>query len=265
MKPRIRVPYRRAAEPERESLRVCVIGDLHVCPGQDLTRLKLIARHIGETQPDRIVQIGDWADFDSVSTHDPLGSIKANNRPTLAQDIYSLEDSLTVFDRELGPSAIPRDVTLGNHEDRVRKYEHMRAELEDSVWLNVLNAFARFRWQTHDFGKVIFLGGVGFVHVPLNVMGKPYGSPNIVLNDLTYDLVRGHSHKINYVGKSKIGHNNKVSMYDVGTSYINGQIKDYAKLGVTGWWYGIHDMTIRDGRVEDINRISMRTLEESYS
>jgi hypothetical protein len=36
-------------------MRVCVVGDLHVAPGQDLTRLDWIAAHIEATEPDAVV------------------------------------------------------------------------------------------------------------------------------------------------------------------------------------------------------------------
>jgi hypothetical protein len=265
-KPRYRVPYRTAApRDDGEAIRVCVIGDLHVSPGQDLSRLKWIARHIGETQPDHIVQIGDWASFDSVSNHDPIGSVKAKHRPSLRHDIDCLYESLAVFDRELGPSSIPRMVTLGNHEQRVLRYEELRSELEDSLWLQVLQSFAQFRWQTHDFGKVVFIQNVGFTHVPLNVIGKPHSSPNIMGNNLAHDLVKGHSHRATYQTFSKIGEDNRVMLIDVGTSLIHGHIESYAKLSQTGWYWGLHYLTIRNGRIDDFERISMKTLEAKYA
>lgn len=284
-KPKYRVPYVRgmAAGPANdanwqppkgvvssdtlsdEAIRVCVIGDLHVAPGQDLSRLKWIARHIGETQPDYIVQIGDWASFDSVSTHDPIGSIKSLKRPSLRQDIECLSDSLCLFDRELGPSTIPRLITLGNHETRVLRYEELRSELDGSVWTEVLQEFARHRWVTHDFGKVAFIGGVGFVHVPLNVIGKPHSSPNIMANNLTHDLIKGHSHRAQYLTYPKIGQDQGVTLIDVGTSLPHGHIESYAKLSQTGWYWGIHDVIIRNGRIDDFARISMKTLEGRYA
>lgn len=265
-KPRIRVPYRTAASVQDEdAIRVCVIGDLHVAPGQDLSRIKWIARHIKETKPDHIVQIGDWASFDSVSTHDPIGSIKAKYRPSLRQDIEALHESLELFDRELGPSTIPRLVTLGNHEDRVRRYQDLRAELEDGVWLDVLQEFARFRWVTHDFGKVVFIGGVGFVHVPINRIGKPHSSPNIMANNLAHDLIKGHSHIATYLTIPKIGEDKGVTLIDVGTSLPHGHVESYAKLSQTGWYWGVHDVIIRSGRIDDFARISMKTLEARYA
>ncbi len=266
-KPRYRVPYAKAEPPKPandEAIRVCVIGDLHVAPGQDLSRLKWIARHIKETAPDYIVQIGDWSSFDSVSSHDPIGSIKAKHRPSLRQDIEALHQSLELFDRELGPSTIPRIVTLGNHEDRVRRYQELRAELEDSVWLDVLQEFARYRWKTFDFGKVTFIGGVGFVHVPLNAIGKPHSSPNIMGNNLAHDLVKGHSHRATYQTFSKIGEDRGVMLIDVGTSLEHGHVENYAKLSQTGWYWGLHSLTIRSGRIDDFSRVSMKTLEQRY-
>jgi hypothetical protein len=275
-KPKYRgVPWgwqKRAEEPELhtsvepdEAIRVCVIGDLHVSPGQDLSRLKWIARHIGETQPDRIVQIGDWASFDSVSTHDPIGSLKAKIRPSLREDVDCLRESLALFARELGPGAFFKTLTLGNHEDRVRRYQDLRAELDDSIWSDVLGIFAQYGWKTHDFGKVTFIGGVGFVHVPLNVIGKPHSSPNIMGNNLAHDLVKGHSHRATYQTFSKIGEDRGVMLIDVGTSLAHGHVENYAKLSQTGWYWGLHDVTIRNGRIDDFARVSMRTLEARYA
>jgi hypothetical protein len=248
-----------------EALRVCVIGDLHVAPGQDLSRIRWIARHIKETKPDHIVQIGDWASFDSVSTHDPIGSIKAKRSPSLRQDMDCLNESLALFDRELGPSSIPKTVTLGNHEDRVRRYEELRGELEGSIWTEVLQEFAQFRWKTYDFGKVVFIGGVGFVHVPLNQIGKPHSSPNVMGNNLAHDLVKGHSHRATYQTFPKIGEDRGVMLIDVGTSLPEGHVESYAKLSQTGWFWGLHDLTIRNSRIADFSRISMKTLMERYA
>lgn len=267
-KPKYRVPYVRGGEPPKaandQALRVCVIGDLHVSPGQDLSRLKWIARHIRETKPDHIVQIGDWSTFDSVSTHDPIGSVKAKHRPSLRQDLEAHHESLAVFDRELGPSVIPRTVTLGNHCDRVRKYEELRGELEGSVWHEVLDSFAQFRWKTHPFGELAFIGGVAFTHVPLNRIGKPHSSPNIMANNLAHDLIKGHSHVATYLTIPKIGHDTGVTLIDVGTSLPHGHVESYAKLSQTSWWWGIHSVTIRKGRIDDFERISMKTLEQKY-
>jgi hypothetical protein len=253
-----------ADEPDA-AIRVCVIGDLHVSPGQDLNRIRWIARHIKETKPDHIVQIGDWASFDSVSQHDPIGSIKARHRPSLRQDLECLHESLGVFDSELGPSTIPRLITLGNHEQRVARYEELRSELEDSLWLQVLQSFAQFRWKTFDYGQVAFIGGVGFTHVPFNRIGKPHSSPNIMANNLAHDLVKGHSHVATYLTLPKIGEGQGVTLIDVGTSLPHGHIEPYAKLSQTGWFWGVHDVIIRNGRIDDFARISMKSLEARYA
>jgi hypothetical protein len=273
-KPRYRVPYvkgneacvsKPANDETQEALRVCVIGDLHVSPGQDLSRIRWIARHIKETKPDHIVQIGDWASFDSVSQHDPIGSIKSNRRPSLRQDMECLHESLAVFDRELGPSTTPRLITLGNHEQRVARYEQLRSELEDSLWTEVLQSFAQFRWKTFEYGEVAFIGGCGFVHTPMNRIGKPHSSPNIMVNNLSHDLIKGHSHVATYLTAPKIGNGTGVTLIDVGTSLPHGHVEPYAKLSQTSWWWGLHDVIIRNGRIDDFARISMKSLEARYA
>ena len=93
-RPRIRVKAH-SESSDAPIYRVCAIGDLHDSPHlSDKSRFTWIARHICETQPDRIVQIGDWASFDSVSRHDAPGSIKQKMRPSIAADFESLEEIL---------------------------------------------------------------------------------------------------------------------------------------------------------------------------
>jgi hypothetical protein len=243
--------------------RVCYWTDTHVWPGDGLERIKWIARHIGETQPDRIRHGGDLATFDSVATHDPIGSIKAKAKPSLASDMEVMEQALDLFDKELGPSEIPRDFDCGNHEARVRKYEELRGELDGSLWWQVQERFAQYRWRFHDYGVINFCDGVGFVHIPQGQNGKPYSSPNIILRDLTHDLVIGHRHKAGHYPIPKIG--GGVQLLDGGCSLPWGHVETYAKLNPTHWWWGITDIEIIDGKIADFRRVSMHTLREKYA
>ena len=47
--------------------RVIVIGDAHDSPKIPQDRFKWIGKHIKQSNPDYIIQIGDWASFDSLS------------------------------------------------------------------------------------------------------------------------------------------------------------------------------------------------------
>ena len=49
--------------------KVCVIGDLHDAPGISKERLRWLGKHIRNTKPDQVVQIGDFLSLDSCCWH----------------------------------------------------------------------------------------------------------------------------------------------------------------------------------------------------
>jgi len=267
-RPRIRVKAHSESQASGPIYRVCAIGDLHDSPHlSDKSRFTWIARHIGETRPDRVVQIGDWASFDSVSRHDAPGSIKQKLRPSIASDFESLEESLNVIWREVGNLSIPRDITLGNHEERLLRAEGATAEMVGLLWPKLYETFARYGWTAHDPYKYLYIGSVGFVHVPLNTMGRPYGgktSENQIINDTTVSLVYGHTHRANVVSRPKIGPVPKLTVLNLGSAMPDGHIEPYAQTSLTGWSYGVFDLAIQAGQIVSHTFISMPELKEKY-
>ena len=51
---------------------------------------------------------------------------------------------------------------------------------------------------------------------------------------------------------------------NVGTCLEYGEIEDYALNNVTGWSYGVTQLTIADGHIIGHNQISMIELREKY-
>lgn len=267
-RPRIRVKAHSESQGDGPIYRVCAIGDLHDSPHlTDKSRFTWIARHIGRTRPDRIVQIGDWASFDSVSRHDAPGSIKQKMRPSIAADFDSLEESLTLIWKELGDLSIPRDITLGNHEERLLRAEGATAEMVGLLWPKLYETFARYGWTAHDPYKYLYIGSVGFVHVPLNTMGRPYGgktSENQIINDTTVSLVYGHTHRANVVSRPKIGPVPKLTVLNLGSAMPDGHVEPYAQTSLTGWSYGVFDLAIQAGQIVSHTFHSMPELKEKY-
>lgn len=262
--PRPATNFPRFIEEPGKPIRVLYFTDTHHHPGGPLDHLKWIARHAGEGRFDVIRHGGDFNDYDSVSTHDPIGSVQAKSKPSLAADMEANEEALFTFDRELGPSTIPKIFDCGNHEKRVHKYEMLRGELEGSLWFRLQEIYAQYRWRWNDFGVITFLGGVGFTHIPLSANnGKPYSSPAIMLRDMTHDLVIGHRHKGGMYPQPKIG--GDVTLYDGACSLPHGTVKEYAKLNPTGWRWGINEITIQDGKVTDFSFVSMLELQRRYA
>jgi len=265
-KPRVRVPYfRRDTPPDGPIIRVLGMGDVHKKPGRTDEPVILAARHAAETNPDYIVQIGDWLSLDSCSFHPAKGSLKDSNRPSFAEEIEAGEESLYAF-RKNCPDEIRKKITLGNHEHRAWRVAEMDPRIAGDFPRRVEQVFAQYGWETHPYREMVYIGGVGFTHVPCNQMGREYGgknSENTIGNDATHSLVWGHDHRFRTKTVPKIGLNNKITLCNLGTCMPHGVIEDY-NVGVTGWTYGVVDLRIQGGLIISAKFIDMIELKERY-
>jgi hypothetical protein len=267
-KPRIRVrAVTHETPPEGPIYRVVAIGDLHDDPRLDKGRFKWIGRHIAETKPDRVVQIGDWGNFDSMSMHDAPGSRNSIARPTFVQDLESLNESLATLHGDLGIGSVPCDITFGNHEHRCqRAADNDPVRLGDTM-LRVEEIFSRYQWNYRPYGEYLFIGGTGFVHTPRNIMGKEYGGKRVenqVGNDALFSIIWGHSHRRGFWSFPKIGPQNGIDLCNLGSAMPQGYVANYAKLSTTGWSYGLYELTIQAGRILSDRFISMVELQAKY-
>lgn len=256
-----------SAKADGGSYRILAIGDVHDSPKlADKSRLTWIARHAAATKPDKIVQIGDFGDFASCSMHEPAGSIGYAHKPSFRQDIESLEEALTAIYKEIG-SDIPLVVVEGNHEHRVQRWEEMHPAVEGGFYEQLQGVWARYGWRATPFGQWVFIGGVGWTHAPLNIMGRAYGgkaSENAIANDATFSVVYGHTHRSAFKRAPKIGPAQSIEVLNLGSAMPDGYIASYAGTATTGWSYGIFDLEIRSGHIVQFHEIPMTKLMELY-
>lgn len=263
-RPRVRIKATSAAD-ELPIYKVLGIGDAHDAPSlPDKARFRWMARHAVATKPDHVVQIGDFASFDSLSRHDLPGSIGQKVRPNYNHDLESLEEALTAFYKEA--AGLDLHVTLGNHEARVKRFQDASAELEGVLWEPLMDLFARYGWRTHQEGEFYFIGGVGFVHAPRTIMNREYAGKtlNPIGNDAMFSIVFGHSHRGQVLHVPKIGPLQGVTILNLGTALPTGYVADYARVAVTGWTWGVYDISIQGGRIVGHAFISMDELERRY-
>jgi len=177
--------------------RIIVIGDAHDSPHIKQDRFEWIGRYIKSVKPDYIIQIGDWASFDSLSffqkNHTQAGKLK----DAFMVDIESLRSSIDLLDKYIDNDRIPRHVTFGNHEQRVYKFEENIPEIAGMMKKELHDSFDKRNWKRSQYGEFKIIGGVSFTHCPLNIMGKEYGGKNCevqIANDAANDIVFGHTH-----------------------------------------------------------------------
>ncbi len=268
-KPRVRVrAYNVSVTQDLPVRRVIGIGDTHWYPGMDFEHMRWIGRYVAEAKPDNVVHIGDALDFESCEFHSAPGSGAQKRRPAFIEDIECGEDALSVYHKEIGVGEIPHDITFGNHEYRVWRFEEMSPSVAGTFTLQLEQLFSRYRWKTTPYKHWLFFEGVGFSHVPISIMGKPIGGrypENTIGNQATHSIVFGHTHRNNNVTVPKIGINNSITITNLGSAMPHGYLPAYTDGCTTGLTYGIHDMRLRGGRVESDHFISLLELKERFA
>lgn len=248
-----------------EKIRVICIGDAHDSPAlTDKSRFKWIGKYCRQEKPDVVIQIGDFATLDSLNTHVPNETFQGKSKPTYMADMASFNEALTEMNL---PDGQERHCTLGNHERRLYAFEDKAPEAYGMMQFELQSVFERHKWTFSPYGQITYYGGVGFVHAALNRLNKTYGGKNAeqtIANDSIHDLVIGHSHTERRHRAPKIGGNNYVQIINVGCALPDQHIEDYAQHALTGWSYGIADMTIKNGHVQDYHFVSMNRLGERY-
>ena len=268
-KPRVRVRVQQEGAPEGPTYRVLAIGDLHDSPHiPNKDRFKWIGKYANEKKFPYIVQIGDWMTCDSCSQYDSRATLTGRTKPSYEQDIESLEVSIGAMVSEFEDYSPERVVTLGNHENRAYQWEDNNPEVEGMFALRMEQAFARGGFKITQFGDWYFLGGVGFTHVPLGIMGKAYGGEmpeNSIANKAMFPIVYGHTHKRVLKRAPKIGPQKHITVLNLGCALPNGVTEHYIKQGqMTGWSWGVYDLLIQGGDIVSDKFISMIELEDRY-
>jgi predicted phosphodiesterase len=247
--------------------RVIVIGDAHDSPHIKQDRFKWMGKYIKSVKPDYIIQIGDWASFDSLSFFQKNSTQAGKLKDAYMVDIESLRSSIDLLDKHIDNPRIPRHVTFGNHEQRVYRFEENIPEIAGMMRDELHNTYKLRNWKFSPYGAFKKIGGVSFTHCPLNIMGKEYGGKQCeiqIANDATNDIVFGHTHKFRDWKQAKIGDKNSVRIVNVGCALPYGYIEEYARLNMTGWSWGIVELGIWNNQIQESQFISMDRLGKLY-
>jgi len=258
-------------EPYGTGQRILVIGDLHQDPRYPdrVPIMTWMARYASENKFDRIVQVGDWSTFDSVNQHDRNETLNARSKPGVRDDLENLQQTHRAFRLGMADGYLPKmDFLLGNHENRLERFENANPEAADTFTLSRDQTFNQFGWRTRPYGELFYVEGVAFTHHPTNGAGRAYGGktgPQRAANESTVAVVSGHTHRRQVHDSPKIGPVDSISMVEVGCGMPWGSVENYARHSLTGWWWGVVPMTVQDGIITDLNFVSMINLRRRYS
>jgi len=263
-RPRVRVKAVSSPHQDAPITRVLGIGDLHDSPSLDKERFRWIGRHAAATRPDRVVMIGDTADFDSLSSHAKPGSAAQKLQPSFASELESLEEAFSVYRKEA--DGIRTDNTAGNHEGRVWRFEDASASAEGMLTQPLMDVFARFDIHLHREGEYLLIDGVAFNHCPRNIMNREYGGKwlNSIATECRVSHVFGHVHRGQVLHAHKVGPWGGITLVNLGTALPMGYIKPYARIATAAWTWGVYDLTIQAGHIVGHQFIGMDELSRKY-
>ena len=184
---------------------------------------------------------------------------------TIQQEFDSGNLALDEIERGLGDYKIFKHICFGNHEWRIDSYSERNPAIYGMLMMQLEDMFKHRGWTYSSFKAYHNIGGVLLTHVPHSKMGKPFGANEITIaNQITNDLIFGHTHLERVIRIGKIGTNIPLTIANVGSSLPHGYVEPYARHSMTGWTYGVSEFTIADGRIRDHAFVSMLRLQEMY-
>lgn len=183
-------------------MKILVIPDTQIRPGDDLEFLACIGRMIVAEKPDVVVQIGDFADLPSLSSYDRgKKSFEGRRYRADVESVHRGMEALLSPLREYNLRRLaskhgiyrPRLVlTMGNHEDRINRAINNEPMLDGTISTDDLR-YREFGWEVYDFLEVVVIEQIAFSHFfCTGVMGRPASSAQAQLNKKLQSCVAGH-------------------------------------------------------------------------
>ncbi len=220
---------------------IIVIPDCQVRPGDSLNYLYWIGKYIAEKKPDVIVQIGDFADMESLSSYD-VGKKSFEGR-SYAADIAAAKEAMDYLmipiikervrleinkKKQWNPKMV---LTLGNHEHRISRAVENDRKLEGLISLTDLKY--EIYWEVFPFLQPVVIEGICFSHYLCSgVMGRPITTARMLLTKKHMSCIVGHQQGRD-VAYSHRGDGRQItsiiagSCYEHNESFLNHQTNEH--------------------------------------
>lgn len=183
-------------------MRILIIPDCQIKEGVRTEHLTWAGQAIIDYKPDVVVNLGDFADMPSLSSHDKAGS-KYFEGLRYKKDVEAAKEAMKALLDPLREKQAhqkknkekiycPRLVMLmGNHENRINRAINNNPMLEGM--LSNQDLCYEKDWEVHQFLQPVFISGVGFNHYwPVGAMGRPASSAAVIISKLHMSCVAGH-------------------------------------------------------------------------
>ena len=177
-----------------------IIPDCQIKDGDNTEFLSWIGQYILDQKPDVVINLGDFADMESLSSYD-VGK-KSFEGKRYIKDIEAAHKAMDVLLQPLREFNVkakknkekqykPRKVlTLGNHEERIARAVNNDPKLEGLIKYEDL---PYEDWEVHQFLKPVFIDGIAYSHYfPTGVMGRAATTASAMVSKLHMSCIAGH-------------------------------------------------------------------------
>lgn len=252
-------------------MKILVIPDCQVKPDTSTEHLGWIGEYIVEKRPDVVVNIGDFADMQSLSSYDKGKKSFEGRRYTkdvesviAAQEILfkPLRDLQKRQKKNKKEIYKPRLVmTLGNHDERINRAINNDAVLDGVISISDLK-YEEFGWEVYPFLDVVVVNGVAFSHYfPTGVAGRPASTANAQLSKQHQSCIAGHQQGLQ-IATGRRADGKLLTSIIAGSFYLHDE--EYLGPQQNNHWRGclmLHN--VQEGQF-DLNLLPMVYLENKY-
>jgi hypothetical protein len=181
-------------------MKIIVLPDVQARDGIDFSFLTSIGNFILKEKADCVVNIGDFADMESLSTYDR--GLKSFEGKRYTKDIWAARQAMDALltplyeynakakknkEKQYKPRMV---LTLGNHENRINRAINEDSKLDGLISTDDL---PYQDWEVYPFLDVVTIEGVAFSHYfTSGLMGRPIGTAQQMLNKLHMSAFAGH-------------------------------------------------------------------------
>ena len=248
-----------------------VIPDCQVKLGISLEHLLWLGQYIVDKKPDVIIQIGDFADMESLSSYD-VGKKSFEGRRYL-NDILSARNGMDILLKPLNDFNTqarkdkhkiykPRLVlTLGNHENRITRAIESDPKLDGTLSLANLE-YEKAGWEVIPFLTPISIDGITYAHYfPSGPKGWPCRSARAILNTYHTSCFAGHQQGRD-IAYAKQGTEHPITAIIAGSFYQHDE--QYLNGFTNRHWRGVYMLhEVENGSFDEM-AVSLGYLRRKY-
>lgn len=234
---------RRPRKVSEDYLHVVVISDTQ-WPYEDTAAEKALQEYVYETQPDKLVHIGDACDFYSLTRF--RKNVRPSERLYLERELNYCRGKFKEW-AELAPKA-EKFIIAGNHDERLYRYvEDNALELfdlsADALDYGTLTGASAAGWTVvGPYGEGMWLGKPGGLWATHGQFARAHSgySAKAHVEAYGHSVIHGHTHRLgSYYRTNQLG---TFQGIEVGT--LASRTKTPRASQVVDWQYGFGDVWV---------------------